>query len=189
MKVGRNKPCHCGSGKKYKHCHEISKKSNNNQYVIIGLVATVIVVLLFISTDRNESNRRTAISTSRLLNQPAAKSSSQPAGIAPPGKVWHEGHGHWHDAPLAASTPKKTSFNTNNSLARKSRPQGEAPPGKVWHEGHGHWHDAPNRRSITPQKVGDNEIGKLSIPTPGDKNNPPNGKIWDEEHGHFHDKQ
>ena len=33
------------------------------------------------------------------------------------------------------------------------------------------------------------EIGKLSIPTPGEKNNPPNGKIWDEEHGHFHDKQ
>ena len=91
--------------------------------------------------------------------------------------------------PLLPALQKKTSFNTNNSLARKSRPQGEAPPGKVWHEGHGHWHDAPNRKTITPQKVGDNEIGKLSIPTTGDKNNPPNGKIWDEEHGHFHDKQ
>jgi hypothetical protein len=21
MKIGRNEPCHCGSGKKYKHCH------------------------------------------------------------------------------------------------------------------------------------------------------------------------
>ncbi|MEX2443943.1 MAG: SEC-C metal-binding domain-containing protein [Alkalispirochaeta sp.] len=21
MKLGRNEPCHCGSGKKYKHCH------------------------------------------------------------------------------------------------------------------------------------------------------------------------
>ena len=21
MKIGRNDPCHCGSGKKYKHCH------------------------------------------------------------------------------------------------------------------------------------------------------------------------
>ena len=145
MKVGRNKPCHCGSGKKYKHCHEISKKSNNNQYVIVGLVATVIAVVLFMSTDRNESNKRTAISTRPLQNQLAPKSNSKPAGIAPPGKVWHEGHGHWHDA--------------------------------------------PNRRIITPKKVGDNEIGKLSIPTPGDKNNPPNGKIWDEEHGHFHDKQ
>ncbi|MGE6101794.1 SEC-C metal-binding domain-containing protein [Aeromonas salmonicida] len=20
-KIGRNEPCHCGSGKKYKHCH------------------------------------------------------------------------------------------------------------------------------------------------------------------------
>ena len=136
MKVGRNKPCHCGSGKKYKHCHEISKKSNNNQYVIVGLVATVIAVVLFMSTDRNESNKRTAISTRPLQNQLAPKSNSKPAGIAPPGKVWHEGHGHWHDAPLAASTPKKTSFNTNNSLARKSRPQGEAPRGQHDRQGH-----------------------------------------------------
>ena len=69
MKVGRNKPCHCGSGKKYKHCHEISKKSNNNQYFIIGLVATIIVAILFIGTDRNESNNRTTISTSPFQNQ------------------------------------------------------------------------------------------------------------------------
>ena len=145
MKVGRNKPCHCGSGKKYKHCHEISKKSNNNQYVIVGLVATVIAVVLFMSTDRNESNKRTAISTRPLLNQRAPKSNSKPAGIAPPGKVWHEGHGHWHDA--------------------------------------------PNTTSITPKRLGDSEIGKLSVPSAGAKNNPPKGKVWDDEHGHFHDKQ
>ena len=26
-KIGRNEPCHCGSGKKYKHCHESKKQS------------------------------------------------------------------------------------------------------------------------------------------------------------------
>ena len=24
MKIGRNDPCHCGSGKKYKKCHEVA---------------------------------------------------------------------------------------------------------------------------------------------------------------------
>ena len=81
------------------------------------------------------------------------------------------------------------SFNTNNSLARKSKPQGEAPPGKVWHEGHGHWHDAPNTTSITPKRLGDSEIGNLSVPSAGAKNNPPKGKVLDDGHGHFHDKQ
>ena len=189
MKIGRNKPCHCGSGKKYKHCHEMSKKSNNNQYIIIGLAAAVIAVVLFISTDRNESNKRTAITTSPLRNQRALQSNARPDGIAPPGKVWHEGHGHWHDAPLSSSTPKKTSFNPNNSLARKSRPKRDAPPGKVWHEGHGHWHDAPDKRSITPRKVGDSEMEKPPLPPSGNKNNTPNGKVWDADHEHFHDKQ
>ena len=56
----------------------------------------------------------------------------QPPGPAPEGKVWHAGHGHWHDAqpttPGQANTPP---------------PPGEAPPGKVWNAAHGHYHDAP----------------------------------------------
>ena len=57
--------------------------------------------------DRSESNKGAAISTSPFQNQRAAKSNSKPAGIAPPGKVWHEGHGHWHDAPNRRSiTPQ-----------------------------------------------------------------------------------
>ena len=108
MKIGRNKPCYCGSGKKYKHCHEISKKSNNSQYTIIGFAAAIIALVLFISADRNEPNKRTTISTSPLRNQRASKSNSKPDGIAPPGKVWHEGHGHWHDALNKRSiTPRK----------------------------------------------------------------------------------
>ena len=108
MKIGRNKPCYCGSGKKYKHCHEISKKSNNSQYTIIGFATAIIAIVLFISADRNEPNKRTTISTSPLQNQRASKSNSRPDGIAPPGKVWHEGHGHWHDAPSERSiTPRK----------------------------------------------------------------------------------
>ena len=29
----------------------------------------------------------------------------QPPGEAPPGKVWSVEHGHWHDAPVALTTP------------------------------------------------------------------------------------
>jgi len=29
----------------------------------------------------------------------------QPPGEAPPGKVWSVEHGHWHDAPVAVTTP------------------------------------------------------------------------------------
>ena len=55
--------------------------------------------------------------------------SSEPPGPAPEGKVWHAGHGHWHDAPAGQ--------------AGTSPPPGEAPPGKVWNAEHGHYHDAP----------------------------------------------
>ena len=48
MKLGRNEPCHCGSGKKYKHCHEPTKNTNNNQYAIIGIIAIVIFVIILI---------------------------------------------------------------------------------------------------------------------------------------------
>jgi hypothetical protein len=29
----------------------------------------------------------------------------QPPGEAPPGKVWSAAHGHWHDSPVALTTP------------------------------------------------------------------------------------
>jgi hypothetical protein len=48
----------------------------------------------------------------------------RPEGPAPPGKEWSEAHGHWHD--IAGVSPP-----------------GPAPPGKVWSEEHGHWHDDP----------------------------------------------
>ena len=80
-KVGRNEPCPCGSGKKYKNCHEkeggLKKKSNRS--VIIG--AVIIALFIIISVVSMITNRR---------------SSSGP-GEAPPCKVWSEEHGHWHD--------------------------------------------------------------------------------------------
>ncbi len=72
--IGRNDPCHCGSGKKYKNCHQKSEgKFGKNLIYIIGtaVIAGIVLViyLLFFSDTENDP---------------------------PPGKVWSPEHGHWH---------------------------------------------------------------------------------------------
>lgn len=81
-KVGRNSPCPCGSGKKYKNCHEQIgglKKGSSRNKVIVG----VIIALFFIIS-----------ALGLFLNKRSADTSP---GNAPPGKVWSPEHGHWHD--------------------------------------------------------------------------------------------
>ena len=187
MKLGRNEPCHCGSGKKYKHCHEATKNTKSNQYVIIGIIAVVFLAIIFINSDSSSSNQNVPVTASPLLNQGGTSSKSKPSGPAPPGKVWSQEHGHWHDAPRTSNlnTPR---LNTNNALAGKPQPDGEPPPGKVWSQEHGHWHDEPVSKSLTPKLLGKEAVNKITVP-PIDKSNPPEGKVWNEEHGHFHDKE
>ncbi len=81
-KIGRNDPCHCGSGKKYKNCHQQidTQTGTVNKNMIIGGLA--LLVILF------------AIGMYFKM-QPA----NNPApGPAPEGKVWSSEHGHWHNA-------------------------------------------------------------------------------------------
>ena len=75
---GRNEPCHCGSGKKYKNCHAkievtrgTSKRSTVIAVIVIGIMILSVVMM--------------------VLN-----SQSPEQGEAPPGKVWSEEHGHYH---------------------------------------------------------------------------------------------
>ena len=77
MTVGRNAPCPCGSGKKYKRCCA-AKESRNESRFSKGLVALLGVVLLavigivvaFYATDWSS---------------------------AAPTRVWSPEHGHWHN--------------------------------------------------------------------------------------------
>jgi len=82
-KIGRNDPCHCGSGKKYKNCHEKLSggiETRQKGFVVGGIIVLLIILaIVMISIDSNTSK------------------SSAP-GPAPAGKVWSEAHGHWHDA-------------------------------------------------------------------------------------------
>lgn len=82
--IGRNEPCHCGSGKKYKNCHqqlEEQKKGGKSSRIIKGLVAVGLLLTILIT----------------FLN--TQKAGSEAPGSAPEGKVWSDEHGHWHDAP------------------------------------------------------------------------------------------
>ena len=72
-KVGRNEPCPCGSGKKYKQCCE-SKAAGSNRLtpVMLAVIAVAIVaaILASVFTEGDTS--------------------------AGPGKVWSAEHGHYH---------------------------------------------------------------------------------------------
>jgi len=91
-KIGRNDPCHCGSGKKYKNCHmanETSSKGMNKAFLLIGiLVALLTIGIIGYITNTNNT----------AAEQGGFKPGPPPAGEAPPGKVWSYEHGHWHNA-------------------------------------------------------------------------------------------
>jgi|ETNmetMinimDraft_16_1059900.scaffolds.fasta_scaffold44073_2 hypothetical protein len=201
-KVGRNDPCHCGSGKKYKVCHGRSAASAGQKWMFIGGAVIVVGLGYFINkilTSDDLDNRRPgqvwspehghwhdAPATSTPLSTPLDPQSptvptTEPPGPAPPGKVWSSEHGHWHDAPATStplSTPLSAPLNPQSPTVPTSEPPGPAPPGKVWSPEHGHWHDVPTESStLTPAST------ELTPQPPGSA---PPGKVWSPEHGHWH---
>lgn len=76
--LGRNEPCHCGSGKKYKNCHQNidANKPSSNRSKIIGAIVIILMILSVVAM--------------------VLESQSPERGEAPPGKVWSEEHGHYH---------------------------------------------------------------------------------------------
>lgn len=128
-KVGRNAPCHCGSGKKFKNCHgQKSGGGSQGFYLLLGVIVVLAVVVIFSSFSDDPS-------TSRRNFAP------QP-GAAPPGKVWSPEHGHWHDTP-GEVTPRIQPSPQVGGKPLTPLPPGPAPAGKVWSIEHGHWHNAP----------------------------------------------
>jgi hypothetical protein len=76
MKIGRNAPCPCGSGKKYKNCCLASEASANS--VKQKLLATLIVLIM----------------VAGAIAVIIAFRSSEPS--SGPARVWSEEHQHWH---------------------------------------------------------------------------------------------
>jgi len=74
MKAKRNDPCPCGSGRKYKNCHE-GRGESRSKWMAIIVALVVIAGLIFAGKTLLESDGQ---------------------GEGPPGKVWSEEHGHFH---------------------------------------------------------------------------------------------
>ena len=79
MKIGRNEPCPCGSGKKYKHCC-LNAQEKTSMTLLQKLLATLFALILI-------GGAIAALGAFR------SHDSSMSAG---PGKVWSEEHQHWH---------------------------------------------------------------------------------------------
>jgi hypothetical protein len=88
MKARRNEPCPCGSGLKHKHCcagKQAWYQRPTWTAALVGFLLVASLVLAGVIVTRPDDS--------------ASGSASGPPGEAPPGKVWSEEHGHWHDAP------------------------------------------------------------------------------------------
>ena len=79
-KVGRNMPCPCGSGKKFKQCclAKQSQKEDRRKAVGIWLLLGILLVMLL---------------TVFAILVP----DGEPSGV--PNRVWDPEHGHYHDVP------------------------------------------------------------------------------------------
>lgn len=80
--AGRNTPCPCGSGKKYKHCCALKESRARSQR---SLWTGVLVALVLLG--------------GLFLAGVAFTDDDGPRDGATNGRVWSEEHGHWHDAP------------------------------------------------------------------------------------------
>lgn len=78
MKIGRNEPCPCGSGRKFKHCclkkEETMSPRAKLIAVLAGIAVTGIVIFAVVSV----------IQSSRNLDDQTFR------------RVWSEEHQHWH---------------------------------------------------------------------------------------------
>jgi len=76
MKIKRNEPCPCGSGRKYKHCCLKKKDAISPLAKVMGiLVFIVLLIIAVIAIIRGSHN----------LDDPSAAR-----------RVWSEEHQHWH---------------------------------------------------------------------------------------------
>ena len=73
MATGRNEPCPCGSGRKFKQCCERKQRSATSSRLLVAVIAAIVLVAIM-----------AMMSNSREGSAPA--------------RVWSPEHGHYHDA-------------------------------------------------------------------------------------------
>ena len=70
-RTGRNDPCPCGSGKKFKQCCALKKDQFSRVLLAVLIAGAILAVILIASNVRQSSDS---------------------------GRVWSPEHGHYHDA-------------------------------------------------------------------------------------------
>ena len=159
-KTGRNEPCPCGSGSKYKRCcalKEAETASRSGAVVLLALLVLVgggvvfaAVMVIKGQDERPEAPDRTTEGVRRSPSIPVnsaalpGQPTPQPPGPVPAGKVWSPEHGNWHDAGVPGGHVQTPTSSPSMPPPSQLTPQppGPVPAGKVWSPEHGHWHDA-----------------------------------------------
>lgn len=197
MKPGRNESCPCGSGKKYKNCHE---EGQNNPFLTRGTIALIVPLALLFGfaiyaslkgPDPVETTKRVTPEATAPASNPAPGSTSSnavaapgsqqaftpappPPGPAPAGQVWSVEHGHWHNAAPAGAGANGIQVSTqqisltDEQIANLKRLDAMPQSSK-----------APVASANAPLAA----TARLSTPPVAT----PPGKVWSAEHGHFHD--
>jgi hypothetical protein len=73
-KIGRNDPCACGSGRKYKKCCEVKTPSQAQSRVLILTVGVAVAAAIVAGIASFTSDSASSV------------------------RVWDPAHGHYHDA-------------------------------------------------------------------------------------------
>ncbi|MFL2995269.1 MAG: SEC-C metal-binding domain-containing protein [Candidatus Neomarinimicrobiota bacterium] len=134
MKSGRNKPCHCGSGKKFKKCHEKRNAGKTIQFFVIGAVCIGFISFGFIVTSITNDLSSDTINSPKPMRLQETSFFTKSDRNAPPGKVWSPEHGHWHDAPKSNQAMNKLP-DKDNSSSKKTI------DGKDWEDDHVYYDD------------------------------------------------
>lgn len=195
MKPGRNEPCPCGSGKKYKNCHE---ERENNTFLSRGMIALIVTLALLFGfaiyaslkrPDEAETTRKVvatapasvpSASPANAVGAPGAQQAftpaPQPPGPPPAGKVWSVEHGHWHDAAPAGAGANGIQVSTSQvpltdeQIANLKRLNAMPPS------------SSPAVASTNAPIAATAQLSRPPVATPP-------GKVWSAEHGHFHDAE
>jgi hypothetical protein len=104
MKTGRNEPCHCGSGRKFKNCCERGGSRERRRWSFLWALLPILIGVGAVGALYQQSKQERIPPPERVWSEEHGHyhnvnpNASKPPGPPPPGKVWSAEHGHWHDA-------------------------------------------------------------------------------------------
>ncbi len=174
-RVGRNDPCPCGSGKKYKHCHGRGGATRPvilPPWGMIGIVVVVVgaVALLWNTMRKPGTDASRAPLVSRGATAPPAGANAPPGALEPrdwqydprQNQYWDPVHRHWHngappldtaafaDSERHVSSPGASPETTAGPAARPTAPPTPTTPVVVKPEPAPYFYDAATNRHWDP---------------------------------------